>query len=427
MKSSVPICEVIAKLKPRKFLKLETIAPYGTLVLRKTGKGSVVFYWRVTIGSKSPAYQIGLYDSSAPPLSKLPTPNGYSLRAARMAAESMAEKHYAALSDGGYETVIAQQQQQEQALAKENAAAGHSLEKLYLLYADSLATRNHETAKQARNLFAKNVAAVFPEIACTQANKVSSEQIVTVLRDIWSAEKFNTARKLKAYLHAAYAMAKNADHNPTVAEEFKAFAIKQNPVSDIEGVKPKDTGVDKNALLPDDMRKYWQVISKAGEQTAFLRLHLLLGGQRLEQLVRLKNCDVHEDMLVLWDSKGRTGSVRPIVVPLIPAALAALKELQAQGEYALSVTPGRPLSSRTVNTWAQNVVGEQIPAFTLKRVRSGVTTLLSKLQVNAEIRNHLQSHNLHGVEARHYNMYDFADEKRKALEDMYAFLVTSSK
>lgn len=55
-------------------------------------------------------------------------------------------------------------------------------------------------------------------------------------------------------------------------------------------------------------------------------------------------------------------------------------------------------------------------------MRSGVATLLAKLKVSAEVRNHLQSHNLTGVETRHYNNYDFQDEKRDALERMLEYL-----
>ncbi|VVE88152.1 tyrosine-type recombinase/integrase [Pandoraea bronchicola] len=426
MKKVVPLRDAIAKIRPRQFLKLESVTPCGTLVLRKTGKGALVFYWRVTIGGKSAAYQIGLYDSSAPPLSKAPTTNGYSQRAAHVAAEDMAETHYAALSQGGYEAIVAQRKADEVVRREVAVAATLTLNKLFDLYVASLALRNAETAKQARNLFAKNVLNAFPLTANMPAREVTSEHVATILRNVLKDGKRTTARKLKAYLRAAFAMARDAANNPTVSEEFKAFGVKQNPVADVAGIR-SGSGVDKNALQPDEMREYWRLISGPGPQAAFLRLHLLLGGQRIEQLVKLRRADEKDAVLELRDTKGRTGTARSIVVPLIPAASAALTELQLMsapesGEFAISVTPAKPLSTTTARAWAKSVVDGNLDNFELKRVRSGVTTLLSKLKVNAEVRNHLQSHNLHGVEMRHYNSYDFLDEKTDALTKMHNYL-----
>ncbi|MFT2604864.1 hypothetical protein ACMWQW_34015, partial [Escherichia coli] len=58
-----------------------------------------------------------------------------------------------------------------------------------------------------------------------------------------------------------------------------------------------------------------------------LRLHLLTGAQRIEQLVRLRTVDVVADSIVIHDGKGRPGHPpRPHAVPLTKAAAKALKE-----------------------------------------------------------------------------------------------------
>ena len=66
--------------------------------------------------------------------------------------------------------------------------------------------------------------------------------------------------------------------------------------------------------------------------------------------------------------------------------------------------------------WAHALVGDSIEGFKLKRIRSGVETLLAANGVSREIRGHLQSHGLTGVQARHYDGHDYMREKRKALE-----------
>ena len=69
-----------------------------------------------------------------------------------------------------------------------------------------------------------------------------------------------------------------------------------------------------------------------------------------------------------------------------------------------------------------SVVRKEIYDFEIKRVRSGVTTLLSKLKISQEIRNNLQSHNQNTVDSEHYNGYDFYEEKKDALKKMHDFL-----
>jgi hypothetical protein len=62
------------------------------------------------------------------------------------------------------------------------------------------------------------------------------------------------------------------------------------------------------------------------------------------------------------------------------------------------------------------MVSDTIDGFQLKRIRSGVETLLASSGVSREIRGHLQSHGLSGVQARHYDGHDYMPEKRSALE-----------
>ncbi|AHI66061.1 hypothetical protein [Burkholderia thailandensis] len=423
MKKVVPLREAVALIKPRQFMKLESVPPCGSLELRKSGQGVLSFYWRVTLDGRTDRYPIGLYDSSAPPKSISPTAKGFSLIAARAAAVAMAAKHYEAQEEGGYRAVVAGEKAAKQAQRDAAAAVGYTLDKLYGLYVEQLAERNSETAKQARNLFAKNVRLEFPEVAETQASKVTSAQIADVLRPLSSAGKRNTARKLKAYLSSAYERAKNPEQNATVSEALAKFKIKSNPVSDVAGVR-QSRGADKNPLMPDEMRRYWRIIDVPGEEAALLRLHLMLGGQRIEQFVRMRNEHIQDDLITLIDTKGRSGTSRPIHLPRIPVIDEALKQLTPSGDFAISVSPGRHLSPTTARAWAKRVVGDQLDGFELKRIRSGVATLLAKLGVSSEIRNHLQSHNLTGVEHRHYNKYDFYKEKKAALERLHKFLVS---
>ena len=60
--------------------------------------------------------------------------------------------------------------------------------------------------------------------------------------------------------------------------------------------------------------------------------------------------------------------------------------------------------------------------FTASDLRRTVETRLSAEGVSAEVRAHLQSHGLGGVQARHYDRHSYLPEKRAALETLPAIL-----
>ncbi|PKO62873.1 MAG: integrase, partial [Betaproteobacteria bacterium HGW-Betaproteobacteria-17] len=186
---------------------------------------------------------------------------------------------------------------------------------------------------------------------------------------------------------------------------------------------------DKRPLSQAEMKAYWKlIVDRPGIESAALRLHLLTGGQRIEQFIRLKWADVGNDAITLFDGKGRPSQgARPHQVPLVSLAATELKRLEREGEYVFSTTKGeKPISARTLTGGAHGIVGTEIEGFQLKRIRSGVETLLAREGVSREVRGHLQSHGLTGVQARHYDGHDYIPEKRHALVLLLALLGDSA-
>ena len=175
---------------------------------------------------------------------------------------------------------------------------------------------------------------------------------------------------------------------------------------------------DKRPLSRDELRTYWGAIkSMSGIRGALLRLHLLTGGQRIEQLVKLRTVDIAKDAITLYDGKGRPGRPpRPLAVPLTKLARAALTGCEPIGEFALSTDGGKThIAATTLSAWAAEAAGDAIDEFQTKRIRSGVETLLAALGVSSDVRGRLQSHGVSGVQARHYDGHLYLDEKRAAL------------
>ena len=408
------------------YVTLSKVAPSGSLQARRDRSGAVTLFWRYSIGTKSERVTIGTYHSTAPPKSLDPTAKGYSVAAAVRAAEALAMEHQQYKSDGGRPALLAAQKANVQAQAAQVVqAAQYTLRSLLTDYTDHQQTLGRTSFKDAKGIFDNHVFQAFPAIADLPANEVSDEQFADMMRRLVELGKGRTANKLRTYAAAAYALAKSARTNPAVPVKFKAYSIRLNPAADTSPDRASNRA-DKNPLTLAEMQTYWQAINDMkGFYGAALRLHLLTGGQRIEQFLRLLTADANQDTITLYDGKGRPGAgLRDVVLPLVPAAAAALSELNPQGTYAISLNDGEShLWDTAFAKWSRKA-GSCITDFTPKRLRSGVETLLAKLGVSLEIRGRLQSHGISGVQAKHYDGHDYLEEKRQALNVLYNALIS---
>jgi integrase len=207
-----------------------------------------------------------------------------------------------------------------------------------------------------------------------------------------------------------------------------------NPARDLMAIKGASQA-RKRALSVAELQAYWRRIDALpGVDGALLRFHLLTGGQRVEQLARLKLSDYDKDAqaVCLYDGKGRRVEAREHVVPLIPTAIAALETLNggALGDYVYTATGGMSGAVyATLQSRLRHVVEAMAEAkelekgeFTVGDLRRSVETQLAAKGISQDVRAQLQSHGLSGVQARHYDRHDYMDEKREALETLYDIL-----
>lgn len=299
----------------------------------------------------------------------------------------------------------------------------YTLKNLLTHYCDHLEALGRRSHKDARSIFTLHVNEAWPRVAALAANQVTSEHVADMMRRVLETGKGRTSNKLRSYLRAAYQVAKASRSKASIPVAFKAFNIIHNPAADTEPDESQNKA-DKKPLSATDMRAYWQAIKSLPDfKGAVLRLHLLTGAQRIEQLVNLKTVDVSENTILLHDGKGRPGKgARPHLLPLIPLAAAALADCKPLGVYALSTDGGTThLSASTFSDWSRAAAGD-IPDFEAKRIRSGVETVLASLKVSKDDRGRLQSHGISGVQARHYDGHEYTDEKREALDKLFRFL-----
>lgn len=279
-------------------------------------------------------------------------------------------------------------------------------------------TQGRSSHVDARQIFKRHVFEAWPQLADGPAVDLTPDHVLDTLRRLIEAGKGRTANKLRSYMRAAYQCAQDVRTTASIPLAFKAFGVTFNPAAQTRR-SPQYDRADKRPFSSEDLCTYWTTIrDRPGTEAATLRLHLLTGAQRIEQFVRLRCADIAIDTITIFDAKGRPGQgPRPHQVPLVREARLALGQLSPEGVFAISTTAGeKPISVRTMAAWAHAIVGDSITGFQLKRLRSGVETLLAAKGVSREIRGHLQSHGLTGVQARHYDGHDYLPEKRAALE-----------
>ncbi|WP_342617542.1 integrase [Rhodoferax sp. GW822-FHT02A01] len=419
--------EILRSLKIGQFTTISKIDQCGALQARRLASGTITFYWRYTHDGKSDRVVIGPYDASAPPKSLSPGSKGYSVAAATEACRERATIQVQNAPVGGYRGHVASIKRDHE--AAQNAltdAQEHSVSKLLDAYVSYLEGKERRSASDARSIFKHHVKDAHPDIANGPAVHLTPENVTDMMRTLIKAEKGRTANKLRSYLLAAYQCGLDSKSRASIPAIFKSFKISSNPVALTKRESEFDKA-DKNQFELEELQTYWGLIKDiAGIRGAALRLHLLSGGQRIEQLCKLKRENVTDKTFTLFDGKGRPGKPpRVNFLPLFSGISAAISELAKEntGEYAISTDGGAtPLSAMTMTNWAKDVAKTKIDNFQLKRVRSGVETALAVAGVSREIRAHLQSHGLTGVQDKHYDGHDYVPEKQFALEVLHALL-----
>lgn len=303
----------------------------------------------------------------------------------------------------------------------------HTLRALCKTYCGHLKVQGKSSHKDAEGIFKNHLLDPFPALAETPAMEVSKADVVAAQRRLIEAGKKTTARKLRAYLRAAYTCAIRSDSDSMLPSAFAKFGITDNPVASTAPIKSKAM---KDPLSERDLHKYWNALKREENVVgAALRVHLLTGAQRAAQLVRVEaDRHLNKQTMKLLDPKGNREEAREHLLPITPAVRKELKLLPDAG-YVFSTNGGvTPMHPTSLTTWARDIATRAgIEGFQLKRVRSGVETLLASARISLHIRGQLQSHGISGVQAKHYDSHEYMAEKKHALATLYAILEKKNK
>ena len=422
---------------------------HGGLQIYASPTGSAFWYWRYSMegGKKTQRVRLGAYTAEK-------APGGLTLTEARedVARKAALYQHEESRDVRAHlEREAARRAAEEQAaeaaqraaLAAEAAAGQYTLARLLDAYVAHLRKQGKQSAGDAANIFANHVTKAHPAIAALPANAVTKRDIVAMLQTLTEGGKGRTAAKLRSYLRAAFALGAGALDDPDAPAALAPFAIESNPVATTASLAKYNRALER-ALTEPELRAYWAALQAAADSPTrdALLLLLLLGGQRPAQLVRatVADVDLHAKSLRLRDPKGKRTQPRLHVLPIPAPALPIIERCIARAErqksaWLFSTSGKAPLQPATV-THAAGAIAAALLAkpdderivretFQLRDIRRTCETRLAAMGVSKDVRAHLQSHGLGGVQGRHYDKHDYLTEKAAALEAWAHFLETA--
>jgi integrase len=398
----------------------------GALQVRRLLSGGLSWYYRYT-------------DPSGQRV-RLPLGNGLTLAEARNEVEALKRRYVQGdktLRESRQDEAAAKRAAREAAKREAAAlAARGTLGALLELYADHLEAQRKASAARVRSSLHRHVRDANPKIWDRPAVEAVAGDGVDLIGDVLNSGKPREAAKLRSYLRAAFALAVRSHTDARASSSLRALGIRSNPFAELATVDAGQ-GTRERALSTSELRAYWEALATVpAPYGALLRLHLLTGGQRVEQLSRATRADLDRERmtLTLLDTKGRRKQPRRHVVPLLPEAMQAVEELSARslGPHLFSATGGATPARYHVLQVALRKVADDLhrtglveSPFTIGDLRRTVETRLAAAGVSSDVRAQVQSHGLGGVQARHYDRHDYMHEKRAALETLRAIITAA--
>lgn len=406
----------------------------GALIARITPSGSRTFYFRYTgPDQKQIRLPIGFYDPDGN--------SGLSLAQAREKAGELSRLYQTEKDLRGYlerqRRDLEDKRRIEDARreAQEAAKNAGTLRALLVAYGDHLERQNKPSAADVRRLLHLHVLEAHPGIADTKAAELTGKNLLRVISDLVEAGHRRTAAKVRSCLRAAYALALGAETDPNLPDTFRGFNLEINPAASLATVK-NAIRPGERSLTEKELRCYLievnAIESPVVRSALLLALHL--GGQRMEQLLRVMPNDIDlEGMTVrLFDAKGRREKPRAHVLPLTEKTKALFAELlKINGQTGIVFTAnGKVRMTKDTPSKAATAIAKRLAErgelsgglFQMRDIRRTCETMFAAMGISRDIRAQLLSHGLSGVQNQHYDRHDYQEEKRNTLMSWEALL-----
>jgi len=295
-------------------------------------------------------------------------------------------------------------------------------------YVEMLEAKGKKSAGNVKTQIAADIEKKQRKIWSKRAAEIDLDDCVKIVATITDKGKKRQADKIRSYIRSAFSEAIKARGNVNAPAKLRNMNIKMNPARDmvkVEGASQART----RALSLSEFQAYWSHVKEQPEPgRSIMMLHVLTGGQRMDQLARAGLHDIDNDTqtLTLLDFKGRRSEPRRHSIPLLPEARACIDRITGAGEYVFSCDGGiRPINKKYIGERVDKIrdamkEAEELEGghFTPGTIRATIETRLAAkpYRVSSDVLGQLLSHGMGGVQQRHYQHHNFHEEKLEALE-----------
>lgn len=385
---------------------------HGSLVFRCLKGGAIAGYYRYMDDGKRVTLPIGRYD---------PEPNsGATLADIRGKAQELSKQHATGM------TAIKEKMEADVKVLRNmhRKQTVGTFGQLLEAYVDGLRSEGKSSASDVQNQLRLWVVEKHPDLLCKKAGQITTEDIMSILTSAAEAKKNRTVNQLRSYLLAAFNRVLKAKGNALLASSIgTGYDISANPAANTVHVSSFDVARDR-VLNEDELKDYLEGIEALPFiQSAALKLSLMLGGQRPQQLIRLKASDVNlsGSTLKLLDPKGKRKQPRTHVLPIPEVVHPLLERLMALNAEESSI-----FGKLHIDTLTHRVQDLSNGSYQMKDIRRTCETMMAAMGISRDTRAQIQSHGLSGVQEKYYDQHDYMKAKVVALDAWNAKLVEIS-
>jgi integrase len=253
------------------------------------------------------------------------------------------------------------------------------------------------------------------------ANTLTAEQVSFVLRPIYKRGARSMADHMRSYVRSAYAWAIRTELDYR-NDAPKRFYVRDNPCVGIP-TEPKVAG--HRWLSVDELREFWRwlhvreaynpkanhAISESNQRA--IRL-LILTGQRVEMIAGVR-AGMFDGACIEWST---TKNGLPHVLPIPEQAKRELVEANEHGLYFPMITrANEPVTNGVLYSITRRFVARTgVEPFSPRDLRRTWKTLAGKAGISKEVRDLIQHHARSDVSSRHYDRYEYLNEKREGMQ-----------
>ncbi len=264
------------------------------------------------------------------------------------------------------------------------------------------ASRKRSGAEDARRCYSN----ILPVLGAMKAEAVTRAQVRELLATIAQRAPIESNRTL------------------ALIRKLFAFALERDIVAMNPCIGIKAPGVEKartRALqTAEELRAFWTLTDPASGKLpahacAALRF-LLLTGARSNEVCALPWSEISFDAATWILPAERSKNGRAHLVPLTASMLAILGDRPQTDRPAFWTRTAQLAPHALAKLLRTALAAAPVEPFTPHDLRRTVETNLAAAGVMAEVRDRVLNHAPRGTGARHYNVHDYASEKRIALE-----------